>query len=333
MRFLLWLSVFILLACPSWAKPVLDSREVLLIISDKRGDLDGEWLELAVRSMRHELGISQDELPVVRMGLQDPDAKAEHFQRLAVTSEQAPVLCLVLWGSPEASGPQSVVDSIRIEKARREQGLGGPRSVFIEWLKRVGKDNLIALIKPPGEPEPPQPVAPDPALVAYQERRYEDAIVLARESANPSLEAMARQDFQAQAALALAEEREKLALSVYQKLAALYPKDEFFALKVQELSTKPADLIVGDWKMTSKTGWAKFTASVDGSLRGKGGVYLFPIAGKIKGHWEITGDKERTFQLHWTNGHLHNIKLHENGQSFEGRGIKEGDVSGQKLNL
>ena len=83
--------------------------------------------------------------------------------------------------------------------------------------------------------------------------------------------------------------------------------------------------------MKSTKGWLNFTAHKDGKLEGKGALYILPIPGKMTGHWEVTGDTERTFQLHWRNGALHNIKLHENGTSFEGRGLSDGDVSGSRV--
>lgn len=47
------------------AAPALDGRQVLLIASQSQDDLDGEWLELALRGMRNELGLEPVELPVV----------------------------------------------------------------------------------------------------------------------------------------------------------------------------------------------------------------------------------------------------------------------------
>jgi hypothetical protein len=324
------LLLILILTSSSLAAPDLSGKEVLLIVSAQRSDLDGEWLELALRGMRHDLGLTTADIPVVRMGFDDTDAQDEHFERLGISKENGPFVCLARWGSPATTGPQSIVDELLIEKAERGRGLEEPRSLFVAWLKRTGRSNLVPIITPP-PPEPALIEVPDPALEAYEQRRFAEAIRLARASGSREIEEKAKADFQQQAALALAEERDDLALSVYAQLSELYPDDKFYRHKVRELQTVPADLIAGKWKVTSSSGWIEFTASRDGNLKGKGALYLLPIPGSMKGHWEVTGDKERTFQLHWTNGHLHNIQIHENGETFEGKGLSDGNVSGKKL--
>lgn len=309
------------------AAPSLEGKEVLLIVSKERHDLDGEWLELAMRGMRHELGLSGDELPVVRMGFDDKDANAKHFERLGLQPEDGPLVCLVQWGAPADQGPQAILDELLVVGATRESGLEGPRSMFVAWLERTGRDALIPLIAP--KPEPVE--LPEPAQIAYDQRRYAEAIELAREAGLTQLEESAAEALRNQAVLALSEDRRELALSVYKKLAGLYPEDSAFQSKVKELSTTPADLIQGRWKLVSSAGWAEFSAFPDGRLEGRGALHLIPFKAKIEGHWEVTGTQERTFQLHWKNGNLHNVKIHENGQSMEGRGINDGNVSGQRL--
>lgn len=309
------------------AAPDLGGKEVLLIVSSQRHDLDGEWLELALRGMRHELGLTGQDIPVVRMGFDDKDADPAHFERLEVSSEDLPLVCLVRWGTPASDGPQAVIEEMLASGATREAGLERPRSIFVSWLKRTGRDNLVAII----EPEPvAEPEMPEPAQVAYEQRRFVEAVELAREAGLVELEAASKEALRNQAALALSEDRRELAISVYGELARLYPGEPAFQQKVDELGVNPAAYIEGDWKLVSSSGWIEFTAHADGRLTGKGALHLIPFPGKMEGHWECTGLSERTYQLHWKNGSLHNIKVHENGGTMEGRGISDGNVTGRK---
>ena len=309
------------------AAPVLDGKQVLLIVSEERHDLDGEWLELALRGMRHDLGLSGREIPVVRMGFDDQDANSKHFKRLGVTSQDGPLVCLVQWGQTASEGPADIVDGLVVRGATRDGGLEAPRSVFVAWLERTGRESLISLILP--QPEPANP--PEPAQVAYDQRRYAEAIELAREVGLHDLEERAKSALRNQALLAASEDRNELALSVYKKLSILYPEDLAFRNKVEDLSITPADYIVGRWKLVSSSGWVEFSAYPDGRLKGRGALHLIPFKAKMEGHWEVTGATERTFQLHWKNGNLHNLKVHENLESMEGRGLKDGEVSAERL--
>lgn len=327
MKFLVCL--LLLLSGLASALPSLGDKEVFLVVSQQRQDRDGEWLELTLRGFRHDLGLRTEDLPVVRMGYSDEDAKAEYFEQLDLRPDQLPAVCLVKWSSEEKNGPEFIIDDFLLTSAEREKGLEGPRQLFIEWLQRTGRENLISLILPP--PPKPEPVRlPDPAAIAFQEKRYDDAILLAREVSDEELENKAKQEYQEQAALAFAEERRELALSVYSRLLELYPDHPTYRSKVTELSIRAEDLIVGKWKIRSSSGWIEFVALEDGTLRGKGALYLLPIPGKMEGHWLLTGDSERTFQLHWKNGALHNIKIHENGESFQGTGVTDGNVTGNR---
>lgn len=311
------------------AAPDLGGKEVLLIVSSQRHDLDGEWLELALRGMRHELGLTGEEIPVVRMGFDDKDADRAHFQRLGVGSDDLPLICLVQWSPQASDGPQAVVEELVASGATREAGLERPRSIFVSWLKRTGRENLVAIIEPKSEPV----TMPEPAQLAYEQRRFADAVELAREAGLAELEAASKEALRNQAALALSEDRRELAVSVYRELARLYPGEEAFQKKVDELSVSPATLIEGDWKLVSSSGWIEFTAHADGRLTGKTALHLVPFAVKAVGHWECTGLNERTYQLHWKQGNLHNVKIHENGGTMEGRGLSDGNVTGRKVEL
>ncbi|MCA9777981.1 MAG: hypothetical protein KC800_14730 [Candidatus Eremiobacteraeota bacterium] len=309
------------------AAPDLAGKEVLLIVSSQRHDLDGEWLELALRGMRHELGLTGEDIPVVRMGFDDKDADPAHFERLKVTSKDLPVVCLARWSSPAADGPQAVVDQAIATGATREAGLEQPRGVFVNWLKRTGRENLIAMLQP--EPEPVE--LPEPAQVAFEQRRFAEAIELARSAGLVELEEEAKEELRNQAMLALSEDRRELAISVYTELARLYPDEPAFQNKVDELAVNPAAYIAGKWKLVSSSGWIIFTAQPDGQLTGKTALHLIPFVVKAEGHWECTGLTERTYQLHWKQGNLHNVKIHENGGTMEGRGISDGNVTGRKI--
>lgn len=327
-RILLALLTLLLLVIPVSGAPSLGGKEVILVVSAERHDLAGESIELALRSMRNKLGLTTEELPVVRMGLLDPDGKPEYFQNLGISQEQLPVVCLVSWGSPAENGPQSVLDDLLEEQVQKDQSEERAREVLKGWLIRNGKDNLVGLITPPPPASEPQPPPED---IAFQEGRLEEALTLAREHSNPTIEHQARQALQEKAAVAYAEKRLEDALPIYKFLAEHYPGDQLFQEKVQELSVKPADLISGKWELRSSRGWLQFTAFPDGRLKGKSSLYLMPIVGNREGHWVVTGEQERTFQLHWKNGKLHNIKLHENGQTFDGHGVRDGNVSGKRL--
>ncbi|MCA9792408.1 MAG: hypothetical protein KC910_11455, partial [Candidatus Eremiobacteraeota bacterium] len=122
-----------------------------------------------------------------------------------------------------------------------------------------------------------------------------------------------------------------LALSVYRKLLALYPERGFYQDKVDELGRNPKDAILGRWKMVSKLGWLEFSAFPDGRLEGKTGSFLLPIVVKAEGHWVFTGNKERTFQLHWKAGNLHDVTVNEDLKTLKGQGLTEGPVSGTRL--
>ena len=321
------LALLLFFTIGTHAAPTLDGKQVLLIVSKERHDLDGEWLELTLRGMRHELGLSGQDIPVVRMGFDDQDANAQHFERLGVSSEDGPLVCLVQWGEPASAGPQEIVNELLMTGATREVGLNVPRSLFVAWLEHTGRDNLVSIIAP--KPEPVE--SPSPAQVAFDQRRYEEAIELAREAGLASLEDQAKDALRNQAQLAVSENRDELALSVYKKLSRLYPEDPAFRHKVEQLSVTPADYIVGRWKLVSSSGWIEFSAYRDGRLAGHGALHLVPFKAKMEGHWEVTGTTERTFQLHWKNGHLHNVKVHENLQSLEGRGLSDGEVSAKRL--
>lgn len=312
------------------AAPDLGGKEVLLIVSSQRHDLDGEWLELALRGMRHELGLTGEEIPVVRMGFDDKDADPAHFQRLGVGSDDLPLICLVQWSPQASDGPQAVVEGMIASGATREAGLEGPRSIFVSWLKSTGRENLVAIIEPKPEPVAEPVEVPEPAQVAYDQRRFAEAVELAREAGFVELEAASKEALRNQAALALSEDRRELAISVYRELARLYPGEAAFQKKVDELSISPATYIEGNWKLVSSSGWIEFTAHPDGRLTGKGALHLIPFPGKMEGHWECTGLNERTYQLHWKNGSLHNIKVHENGGTMEGRGLSDGNVTGRR---
>ena len=65
-----------------------------------------------------------------------------------------------------------------------------------------------------------------------------------------------------------------------------------FQSKVEELSSKTEELLIGQWTLRSSSGWIEFEAFEDGAL--------------------------------------HNIKVHENGSSFEGKGLSDGAVSGER---
>lgn len=324
------LCLFLLSTSLALAVPDLGGKEVFLVVSDQRQDRDGEWLELTLRGYRHELGLKTEDLPVVRMGFGDEDGKKEYFQQIGLSKDHLPAVCLVKWHSQEKEGPQSVVEGFVLTSAQREKGLDAPRQLFIDWLRRSGRENLVSLILPPPPPAAEPVELPDPATIAFQEQRYDDAILLARESADRVLEERAKQRYQEQAALAFVEERQALALSVYSRLLELYPEESLFRSKVEELSTKTEDLLIGAWTLRSSSGWIEFEAFEDGTLKGKGALFLIPFPGKMEGHWLLTGDTERTFQLHWKNGALHNIKVHEHGSSFEGRGLSDGAVSGER---
>lgn len=324
------LILLFLLFIPVLAAPEVGGKDVILIVSDNRGDVNGEWLELTVRGMRHELGLKPEDLPVVRMGFKDDDAEVEHFERLGLKAEDSPIICLVGWSEDEKDGPTKVLRDSLMLKAAKEKGVEAPRSVFIKWLELNQLDSLISIIDPP--PPPPEVVKlPDPGQVAFENRRYAEAIEWARKSEDTKLEEAAQKELEELGLLAIAEKQDQLALSVFRELLGLYPEEPAYQNRVKELSTTPADLISGRWKMKSASGWIKFTAHPDGRLEGKGALYLVPIPGKMVGHWEITGDTERTFQLHWKNGALHNIKVHENGKTFEGRGLSDGDVGGRRV--
>ena len=310
------------------AAPNLGGKEVLLIVSSQRHDLDGEWLELALRGMRHELGLTGEDIPVVRMGFDDKDAEPAHFQRLGVSSDDLPLVCLVQWSPQASDGPQVVVEEMIASGATREAGLEKPRSIFVSWLKRTGRENLVAIIEPKPDPVP-EPVE-EPAQVAYEQRRFAEAIELAREAGLADLEAASKEALRNQAALALSEDRRELAISVYRELARLYPDETAFQKKVDELSVSPATYIEGDWKLVSSSGWIQFTAHADGRLTGKTALHLVPFVVKAEGHWECTGLNERTYQLHWKQGNLHNVKIHENGGTMEGRGLSDGNVTGRR---
>jgi hypothetical protein len=296
--FRLVLSLLFFLTIGTHAAPPLEGKQVFLIVSSDRHDLDGEWLELTLRGMRHELGLSGQEIPVVRMGFDDKDANAQHFERLGLRPEDGPLVCLVQWEEPASAGPREIVDDLLVTGATRELGLVAPRSLFISWLENTGRDNLIPIIAP--QPEPVE--LPTPAQVAFDQRRYEEAIELAREAGMASLEERAKEALRNQALLALTEDRDEL-----------------------------ADYIVGRWKLVSSSGWVEFSAYRDGRLAGHGALHLVPFKAKMEGHWEVTGATERTFQLHWKNGSLHNVKVHENLQSMEGRGLSDGEVSAKRL--
>lgn len=325
------LAIFLLflLAAPLWAAPDLGGKEVFLIVTAERHDRDGEWLELEVRDMRHTLGFDTEELPVVRMGLLDSDGKGEYFQKLSIAATDLPALLVVKWSEKASDGPAAVVEGFRLTQLRSDEKPDRPRALFMDWLTKNGKENLVSLIAPP--PEEPSVPAVSPAQQALDEGRLEQAILLARQEQDPNTELKARQVYQEQGSVAVSEGRKELATAIYETLLRLYPTDEFFAAKVKELHLRPADLMCGRWEMKSSLGWFKFTAFPDGRLEGKTALYLIPLAHKKKGTWTVTGETERTFQLKWSNGAIYNIRFHENGDTFEGKGVSDGNVSGRRL--
>ena len=201
---LLPLFFILFLASYATAAPALDGREVILVVSSQRHDLEGERLELSVRSLRHKLGFSTEELPVVRMGMNDKDSKAEHFERLNLTPELLPAICLVQWSKPASEGPESVLDGSLAGPVPGVEAEDKARSILIAWLTRNGKENLVSLLQPKPEPKPPEPL---PAEIALQEGRFEEAIALARKNGQADLEHQARQGLEGQAALAYSEGR------------------------------------------------------------------------------------------------------------------------------
>ncbi|MGE0488553.1 MAG: hypothetical protein AB7S38_05010 [Vulcanimicrobiota bacterium] len=105
----------------------------------------------------------------------------------------------------------------------REAGLDGPRQLFQSWLRSNGRGELAGRLDLLAE----EIELPDPARQAFEQRRFEEAITLARQASDPQLEAQAEEAFAGQAALALAEDHRSLALSVYRRLLALYPERAF----------------------------------------------------------------------------------------------------------
>ena len=349
------LTIFALVA-PASAQVDLTGRQVLLIVTENRDDRNGEWLELSLRSIRHELGLAAQDLPVVRMGFSDRDADPKHFERLQLTKEDAPLLALVEWSSPDIEGPKRVIDRRILTRVYPEQGLDEPKRLLGHWLRSQGRDRLAEELlesdagegegdrelppdtEPPPDAEPPEPTPsatpeppPDPALKAFDQRRYAEAIVLARERQDAPLEERAKEAFRQQAVLALAEGRRPLALSVYTQLSVLYPEETFFSERVKELSNPPEKIILGRWKIVSGLGWAEFRAKPDGKLKGKAGGWLLPLTTKWEGRWELTGARERTFRLHWKTGNIHDVTISEDGSAMTGTGLHEGEVKGERL--
>ena len=343
-RFLTIFLGTILLTSSAWGAPVLDGREVFLIVSAERNDLDGEWMELAIRGIRHDIGMTASQLPVVRMGIADSDADDKYFQRLGLSPNDIPALCVVRWSDEAALGPKQILQGQVVRRASRDKGLKKPKALFRQWLIEHGELEMAdKLTDPVPEDELERQPSPNPertsepvfemtaAEVALAERRYPEAIQLARDSGETIIETEARQAFHQQGALAIAEGQPDLALSVYQKLQALYPKNIMFHSKVEDLTRDPNKPIIGHWKMNSTSAWVEFTAHADGKLTGKAALFAIPVAAKMEGHWLLTGDKERTFQLHWKNGALHNVKVHENLQTLQGQDLHGEQVSGQRL--
>lgn len=330
--------LFLLLLAPCLASPELDGRQVLLVISAERTDRDGEWLELALRGLRHRLGLTANDLPVVRMGFQDADQA--HLKTLEIAAEDSPVVALVRWKAPASKGPGEVVGENLSRRAFRSAGLEAPREILKAWLVAEGRQELVARLEEPPErpapeqaPEEPEPgfTPIDPAQLAYDEFRFDDAIKEARVNGDAALEERARRAYHQQAALALAEGRKDLALSVYTALRDFYPADSFYSAKVKELSRDPASLIHGRWKLHSNIGWAEIQAHPDGRLEARAASWILKREVKWEGHWEMTGATERTFQFHWKTGNLHDLTVSEDERTFQGSGLHEGRITGRRL--
>lgn len=227
------IAVLLLLTSSALAAPNLGGREVLLVVSGERQDRDGEWLELAVLGLRHELGLTSQDLPVVRMGILDKDTDPAYFQRLGLKPGELPALGLVKWSQTEEEGPSKVVDNLLVVGAYRHKGLVGPRRLLISWLNRTARTELIPRMEAPSQAGPAGPVA-----LALKEGRYEEAIRLARDEHNPELEAQARVALERQAGVAQAEGRIQLARSVYRTLAELYPDQEIYVEKIEKLDKR-----------------------------------------------------------------------------------------------
>lgn len=323
MRWLL--TILFLTTLVTHAQPSLDGREVFLVVTAERTDLDGEWLELTLRGMRNDLAIPAQDIPVVRMGFEDSDANAVYFERLELKAEDAPTLALVRWSENEDDGPEELLESLH--NLRRQNGLASPRDFFIRWLEANNRDEEAAQLRPKPVPEP-EPE--DPAQVAFRQHRYPEAIELARQSQQTDLEEEARRAYEAQGALAALEKDKRLALAVFSRLHQLYPDNNLYKEQTKTLGRRPEEAIVGHWRLNSTLGWCEFESHSDGKLIGKAAAHLWPVVVKMEGHWEMTGANERTFELHWKNGNLHNVKVHEDLTSLEGRGLHEGDVTGRK---
>jgi hypothetical protein len=138
-----WLSLLLLLTV-TWPLAAtaeqLDGRTVILAVFDRTvsdpalTSLEGELLRL-----RSQLGLSQQEMPIIVLGFQDPLSDPATFQRLGFKAQDAPVLCVAEWGNPARFGPKRVVSEAIVRRARPQHSA----AVMNAFLAQVGQQSRL----------------------------------------------------------------------------------------------------------------------------------------------------------------------------------------------
>lgn len=147
----------------------LDGRLVVLVVGEHREkDPELTALEGFLVRQRGEIGLDTESMPIVLMGFRDSDNERGYFSRLGFKELDAPVVCVVRWGSPQRFGPKEVVGGHILRGAHAEDTAELNR-ILAGYLELTNQGHLASKLSGGGR----IPIGPSTSDVLIEDSRFE----------------------------------------------------------------------------------------------------------------------------------------------------------------